>query len=113
MSPVGTADNSPEIHFRERRYYGFYNFISIIFIVLIHYLTEVYLGSSLCVYDSEIGISGQCCEITKISQHEFWGKEMPFLLTSLALPLLAYSAMTSISLLIAAFYLLFHSEAKT
>lgn len=87
-------------------------FLSIIFIVLIYYLTEVCLGSSICVYDSEIGISGQCLEITKISQHEFWGKEMQFLLTSLALPLLAYSAMTSISLLIAAFIFFFIRRQK-
>lgn len=80
-------------------------FLFVILIALIHYLAEVCLGSSICVYDSEIGISGQCFEITKISQHEFWGKEMPFLLTSLALPLLAYSPALSISLLIIAFIL--------
>lgn len=82
-------------------------FLFIILIVLIHYLTELCLGSSFCVYDAEIGISAECCEITKISESEFWGKEVPFLLTSLALPLIAYHPALSVLLLTAAFIFFF------
>ncbi len=79
----------------------------IIFIVFIHYLTDVCMGSSICVYDSEIGISAEWYGETKISQSEFWEKEMPFLSASIALPLLAYHPALSASLLVAAFILFY------
>ncbi len=79
----------------------------IIVIVLINYLTDVCLGSSICVYNSEIGISAERCRETKISQSEFWGKEMPFVSASVALPLLVYNPALSASLLVAAFILFY------
>ena len=60
----------------------------VLFTIVILYLVEVYLGSSISVYNCELGKASEMRETTRLSRKEFFSKMLPLLLMALGLPLL-------------------------
>jgi hypothetical protein len=84
---------------------SFVYILPIIFIGILVYLIDVRIGSSICVYDSEIGIPPSCCKRAKFTGDEFIRRVLPLQLSSIGLPLLVYNAGLGAILLILALIL--------
>lgn len=59
--------------------------LTVIFIYLaVTVVIEMYAGSSLAVYDAEIGLPAGCDQVTTLSAEECWRRLIPFAALSTA-----------------------------
>jgi len=56
--------------------------------ILLAFLIEVVLGSSITIYNAELGMDGPCDKVQRLSSREFFGRYLPILLGVCALLLL-------------------------
>jgi hypothetical protein len=77
-------------------------FIIVLLIAALCYICEVWFGSSLSVYNCELGQASSVREPTRLSGPEFWGKLLPLLLTAIGVPLLFTRSSLGVGLLVLA-----------
>lgn len=88
--------------------------IALVLVVLaMHAWMEVSAGSSLHVYDPEIGLDAQSGPRNKLPRGEFVGKTAPFVLASTGLTLLLYSLQAGLIILALAAVLTFFGVLRT
>jgi hypothetical protein len=76
-------------------------------VVFVYYVLEVLLGSSLSVYNSEIGFQSSLEEKKRLSHAAFFGRLIPLALTAAGFPLLGAFPVAGFLMLLAAFLLFF------
>lgn len=62
-------------------------YIILLYIVILYFI-EVVLGSCANVYNPEVGYEGNCANLTKLSNKQFFLHLLPFILLFVVLPFL-------------------------
>lgn len=73
--------------------------LTVIFIVSTLYIVEVHFGSSISVYNCELGKASEMRATTRLSQREFFSRMLPLLLLPLGLTLLCLHQSLGLGLL--------------
>jgi hypothetical protein len=80
-------------------------FILVLGITALFYLIEVVLGSSISVYNCELGEASSLPDKTRVSKREFFGKILPLLLAVFGVALLFTRLPLGVGFLLLAFIL--------
>jgi hypothetical protein len=73
--------------------------------IAIQYVLEVHVGSSISMYDAELGLLSENSPPRKSTRSQFLGRLVPLQLAAIGLPLLAYNYLSGILLVLIALFL--------